>query len=165
MKESILIKIMRYFFSIRGVLDEHSIREINKVATNAFMYLWIYTGVANGALLMVSDKFLTHSTLIWFLFVNLIVAWGGVSFYVTRKVSKLKLNYHEVSVEEYPKAVHQAIIHGGWFSVIYGIFFYFLTTGIQWSFSLSGILVTLFIVALFWTSDTQREIGHIVKVE
>lgn len=39
MKESILIKIMRYFFSIRGVLDEHNIREINKVATNAFMYL------------------------------------------------------------------------------------------------------------------------------
>lgn len=165
MKESILIKIMRYFFSIRGVLDEHSIMEINKVATNAFMYLWIYTGFANVALLIVSDKFLTHSTLIWFLFVNLIVAWGGVSFYVTRKVSKLKLNYHEVSVEEYPKAVHQAIIHGAWFGIIYGMFCYFLLTGVQGTFSLSRILFTLFIVAVGWTSDTQREIGHIVKVE
>lgn len=165
MKESILIKIMRYFFSIRGVLDEHSTREVNKIATNAFMYLWIYTGVANVALLMVSDKFLTHSTLIWFLFVNLIVAWGGVSFYVTRKVSKLKLNYREVSVAEYPKAVHQAIIHGAWFGIIYGIFCYFMVARIQGSFSLFTILFTLFIIVVGWTSDTQREIGHIVKVE
>lgn len=74
MKESILIKIMRYFFSIRGVLDEHNIREVNKVATSAFMYLWIYTGLANAALLMVSEQYLTHSTLIGFLFVNLIIA-------------------------------------------------------------------------------------------
>lgn len=165
MKESILIKIMRYFFSIRGVLDEHNLREVNKVATNAFMFLWIYTAVANGALLIVSDKFLTHSTLIWFLVVNLIIALGGVSLYVTRKISKLKLNYREVSVEEYPKAVHQAIIHGAWFGIIYGIFCYFMMARIQGLFSLFTILFTLFIVVMGWTSDTQKEIGHIVKVE
>lgn len=165
MKESILIKIMRYFFSIRGVLDEHNIREVNKVATNAFMYLWIYTGLANAALLMVSEQYLTHSTLIGFLFVNLIIAFGGVSLYVTRKVSKLKLNYREVSVNEYPKAVHQAVIHGAWFGVIYGMFSYLMLARFDGPFSLFSILATLVVIVIGWTSDTQKEIGHIVKVE
>lgn len=36
---------------------------------------------------------------------------------------------------------------------------------IQGLFSLFTILFTLFIVVMGWTSDTQKEIGHIVKVE
>ncbi|WCJ52281.1 DUF3278 domain-containing protein [Lentilactobacillus buchneri] len=148
-----MIKIMRYFFSIRGVLDEHNAREIGKVATNAFMFLWMYTGIANAVFLLLPQAIKTGSMI------------NGVGLYVTHKVSELKLNYQEVSTKEYLKAVHKAVIHGAWFGISYGLVTYLMFAQFNGFFSIVSIGFAIFIVLISWTSDTHREIAHIVKVE
>ncbi|PAK78487.1 DUF3278 domain-containing protein [Lentilactobacillus parakefiri] len=165
MKESVLIKVMRYLFSIRGVLNEHNAREVGKVAINAFMFLWMYTLIANGTVLMLPENMKTRSMINGFVLINMIIGLGGVSLYVTHKVSALKLNYQEVSTEAYPKAVHKAVIHGAWFGCCYGVIAYLMLAQINGFLSIFSIGVGLFLVVVGWTSDTQREIGHIVKVE
>ncbi|WP_249778442.1 DUF3278 domain-containing protein [Lentilactobacillus dabitei] len=99
-KEGILIKIMRYSFSIRGVLDEHNLQAVNRIATNGFMYLWIYTAVTNIVMLFLPEAMITHSFTIGFVFINILVGFGGVSMYINHQVSKMKLNYQEVSKDE-----------------------------------------------------------------
>lgn len=165
MKEGFLIKIMRYFFSIRGVLDEHNAREIGKVATNAFMFLWMYTGIANAVFLLLPQAIKTGSMINGFILFNMFIVWGGVGLYVTHKVSELKLNYQEVSTKEYLKAVHKAVIHGAWFGISYGLVTYLMFAQFNGFFSIVSIGFAIFIVLISWTSDTQREIAHIVKVE
>lgn len=165
MKEGFLIKIMRYFFSIRGVLDEHNAREIGKVATNAFMFLWMYTGIANAVFLFLPQAIKTQSMINGFILFNMFIVWGGVGLYVTHKVSALKLNYQEVSTKEYSKAVHKAMIHGAWYGCSYGLISYLMCVQINGFLSIFSIGFGLFMLVACWISDTQREIAHIVKVE
>ncbi len=46
-----------------------------------------------------------------------------------------------------------------------GMFSYFMLARFDGPFSLFSILATLVVIVIGWTSDTQKEIGHIVKVE
>ncbi|KRL15312.1 hypothetical protein FD12_GL000839 [Lentilactobacillus rapi DSM 19907 = JCM 15042] len=163
-KEGILMKIMRYSFSIRGVLDEHNLQVVNRIATNGFMYLWIYTAVANIVMLFLPEAMITHSFTIGFVFINILVGFGGVSMYMSHQISKMKLNYQEVSKDEYPNAVRRAYRHGAWWGLLYGIYVYLITAPFNGFASWFTIGLTLFIIIVSWTSDTQREIGHIVKI-
>ncbi|GHP14626.1 hypothetical protein YK48G_20510 [Lentilactobacillus fungorum] len=165
MREGFLIKIMRYFFSIRGVLDERNRREINRIATNAFMFLWLYTAIANIAFIFLPQTKLPKSAFIGFAFLNLVIGWYGVSVYVSHGISKLKLNYQEVSVDDYPRAVRKAWQHGAWVGVVSGIVVYVMVANISGFISWTAIGLSLLIVLINWTMDAQREIGHIVKVK
>lgn len=164
-KEGILIKIMRYSFSIRGVLDEHNLQAVNRIATNGFMYLWIYTAVTNIVMLFLPEAMITHSFTIGFVFINILVGFGGVSMYINHQVSKMKLNYQEVSKDEYPNAVRRAYRHGALWGLLYGIYVYLITASFNGFTSWFTICLTLFIIVMAWMSDTQQEIGHIVKAE
>lgn len=164
-KENVMIKIMRYFFGIRGVLDERNIKKVNQLALNAFVYLRLYVLLTSLVIPFLPDRLLNRSMFIMFAFANLVIGYGGVSLYVMHKISRLKLNYREVAAVEYPSAVRQAIIHGAWVGAVEGIVFYGVLGRINGWTSLVTIGFGILGLVMGWTTDTQREIGHTVKIK
>lgn len=98
-KESISVKLIKYFYGIDGKLDEYRRSELNRIGNNAFIILFMYTLVSSGIMILVGN--INVKYLEYYPMVNLVAVIFGVGMYIIFQVEKLKLSTKEVTSKNY----------------------------------------------------------------
>lgn len=87
-RETISVRIIKWFYGIPDTLDEYTRQEIDRIGSNAFIFLWLYSFVSNLALFWVAlgiSKMTLIITLVLNQILSLLVAFGYVKIAMARK--------------------------------------------------------------------------------
>ncbi|GAF37781.1 DUF3278 domain-containing protein [Lentilactobacillus farraginis] len=130
-KETFGTKIIKHFYGIPGVLDEHARQEVNRIGSNAYLMLVSYLLVSTLIVLLISIQHLENA--FWILvFSNIIVPIYGINGYVLVATNRLHLADKEVRSQNYADAVKRNIIHGIGRAVYFGITMFLFTSITNW---------------------------------
>ncbi|MCP0887976.1 DUF3278 domain-containing protein [Ligilactobacillus sp. WILCCON 0076] len=102
----LMLKIIKLFYGVEGVLDEYKLQQIDRIGNNAFLILFSYTIVSN---LFVSFVSLNDSqmTLSIFILVNILFSLVVVVGYIAIAMKRLNLNNQEVIAENYSQKLNR----------------------------------------------------------
>lgn len=156
---------MRYFFNIRGLLDEHTRNAINEAVVHAFIFLWLYIFIATEAMVTFSNSANLTSMMNIFVYANLFIGVGGTNIFIRQTVSKLHLDIQEVSESDYSHAVSDAVKSSMISGLLWGLIFLtvLMTSNVMKTQLI--ILSALGFFLLVWIIDSWTAISHIVKVK
>lgn len=110
-KEGLLIKIIKRFYGISGVLDEYKKRQVEHIGNNAFMLILGYMMVSN-LLVMLFARRNPELTLWVFISCNIFFAVFVICGYVLLAMSHLKLTENEVEAKDMVKEEKKTILKG-----------------------------------------------------
>lgn len=100
-KEKLGIRFIKRIYGITGVLDEYKKNEVNRIGNNAFMFLWVYSIIANGVILFLT-QYVEIEILFWsYLLVSCFVVFLGVGLYLMYEIECLGLAEQEVEESDY----------------------------------------------------------------
>ncbi|MEG0551668.1 MAG: DUF3278 domain-containing protein [Vagococcus sp.] len=103
-KEKLGTRFIKRIYGITGVLDEYKKNEVNRIGNNAFMFLWVYSIVANVVTLFLT-QYVEFEILLWgYLLVNCFVLFFGVGLYLMYEIECLGLADQEVEESNYLQA-------------------------------------------------------------
>lgn len=130
-KETFGTKILKHFYGIPGVLDEHARQEVSRIGSNAYLMLVSYLLISTLIILLISIRHLENA--FWILvFSNLIVPIYGINGYVLVATNRLHLADKEVRAQNYADAVKKSVKRGIGMAVYFGTTMFLFTSITNW---------------------------------
>ena len=102
----LMLKIIKLFYGVEGVLDEYKLQQIDRIGNNAFLILFSYTIISNLFVSFVSSMD-SQMVLSIFILINILFSFIVVVGYIAISMNRLNLNNQEIIAEKYSQKINR----------------------------------------------------------
>lgn len=130
-KHNLYLRLLRWTYGVEGVIDEYKLAKLNQIGNNAFLFLVVYTSLAEIGVLFGALAWPLRTVLVSFLVVNALVLLG-VGVAMGHAVQRLHFDQIDIDRTDYPGQLRRL----RWRALGLGLY--------------TGVLYLVFSVLLWW---------------
>lgn len=130
-KHNFYLRLLRWAYGVEGVIDEYKLAKLNQIGNNAFLFLVVYTSLAEIGVLFGALAWPLRTVVVSFLVVNALVLLG-VGVATGRAIQRLHFDQIDIDRRDYPRQLRRL----RWRALGWGLY--------------TGVLYLVFAVLLRW---------------
>lgn len=136
-KHNLYLRLLRWAYGVEGVIDEYKLAKLNQIGNNAFLFLVVYTSLAEIGVLFGALAWPLRTVVVSFLVVNALVLLG-VGVATGHAVQRLHFDQIDIDRTDYPGQLRRL----RWRALGWGLY--------------TGVLYLVFAVLLRWGQGDTR---------